>query len=176
MSFRDKEGREWTVEIDVTTIKRVREALDINLLELVVAGSDLPEKLGDPCLLVDVLYLLCKDRADILDLDDVAFGKAMTPDGIEDAWSSILEGIVNFSPRGLRPAYQKMLATATRYQEAQATRAKSLIESPEFEQMLTKELDRRLSIQETSPSSGIGGVGNSAESSESTPVDTPLQP
>jgi hypothetical protein len=175
-SFADKSGTQWSPEINVVTIKRVRELLDINLLELVMPESKLPERLNDPCLLVDVLYALCKDEADGRSINDVDFGASMTPDGIEDAWSIVLQGIVNFSPRGLRPAYQRVLETAKKYRQTQTQKVTELLESPEFETMLTNEMERRLSTPESVPISISGDATNSPASSESTPDATPSQP
>lgn len=174
--FADSTGRQWEPEINVVTIGRVRDRLKINLLELVLPNSTLPDRLADPCLMVDVLYLLCKDQADKLDLDDVAFGKAMTPDGIEDAWTGVLEGIVLFSPRGLRPAYQKVLVKAWAFEAAQAAKIKALTEGPEFEAMLDREIEKRLNPPPTLPSDSTGDVGSLPESSASSPAETPSPP
>jgi hypothetical protein len=176
MKFADNAGRQWEPEINVVTIGRVRDRLKINLLELVLPNSTLPERLSDPCLLVDVLYLLCKDQADKLDLDDVAFGKAMTPDGIEDAWTGVLEGIVLFSPRGLRPAYQKVLTKAKAFEAAQAAKVKTIVEAPEFDAMLDRAMESRLNQPATLPSESTGDAGSLPESSESNPAETPSQP
>jgi hypothetical protein len=51
MKFADNAGRQWEPEINVVTIGRVRDRLKINLLELVLPNSTLPERLSDPCLL-----------------------------------------------------------------------------------------------------------------------------
>ena len=171
--FLDAENRSWEPEVNVVTIGRVRTALKINLLELLLPGSTLADQLSDPCLLVDILFLLCKDQADKLGIDDVAFGKAMTPDGIEDGWSSALEGVVLFSPRGLRPAHQKVLLKAKQYQAAAAEKIKTLVAGTEFEAMLDRELQKRLNPQETQPSESTGDVSSLPELSESSRAETP---
>jgi hypothetical protein len=171
--FADKEGRSWEPEVDVVTIGRVRAALKINLLELLLPNTTLPEQLNDPCLIVDVLYLLCRDEADRLGMDSDAFGRAMTPDGIEDGWDAVLEGLVLFSPRGLRAAHQKVLEKAKRFQATAAERLRTAIESPEFEAMLDREIDRRLNPPATWPNESTGGASSSPASSASRPDETP---
>ena len=171
--FTDSKDRSWTPEVNVVTIGRVRSAIKINLLELLLPDNALTERLTDPCLLVDIIYLLCKDEADRLEIDDVAFGKSMTPDGIEDAWAAALEGIVLFSPRGLRPAHQKILEKAKAYQAAAAAKIKTLIAEPEFETMLDREIEKRLSPPESSPTESTGDVLSLPESLESNPAATP---
>jgi len=171
--FTDSAGRSWEPEVNVVTIGRVRDGLKINLLELLLPNSTLAEKLNDPCLLVDVLYLLCKDDADARGLSDIEFGKAQTMDGIEDAWSAVLEGLVLFSPRGLRPAHQKVLEKARKYQAVATEQVKLLAEHPEFDAMLETEIARRLNPPTTLPSESTGDAGNSPESSELSPAITP---
>ena len=173
MKFSDNAGRSWEPEVNVVTIGRVRDRLKINLLELLLPSSTLGERLSDPCLLVDVLYLLCKDQADALDVGDVEFGKAQTMDGIEEGWSAVLEGLVLFSPRGLRPAHQKVLEKARRYQAAAAAKMLTLVESPGFDAMLERQCELLLSPPMTSPSESTGDASSLPASSESSPAATP---
>lgn len=158
--FLDAESRSWEPEVNVVTIGRVRNSLQINLLELLLPNSTLAERFVDPCLIVDVLYLLCKDKADLLGIDDIAFGKSMTPDGIEDAWSAVLEGVVLFSPRGLRPAHQRVLEKAKKYQAAAAQQIKELVETPEFNAAMEREMTKRLNPPAKSQAESIGDVSS----------------
>lgn len=176
MKFCDSIGRQWEPEINVVTIGRVRDRLKINLLELVVPNSTLPDRLNDPCLMVDILYLLCLEQVEKLALSDSDFGKAMTPDGIEDGWHAVIEGIVNFSPRGLRPAYQKVMEKARKLDKAQSEKIKTLIEGPAFDAMLDKAISDRLSQLSTLPNESTGDAGNSLELSASSLGLTPSQP
>jgi hypothetical protein len=171
--FLDAENRSWEPEVNVVTIGRVRSALGINLLELILPNSTLADRLTDPCLLVDVLYLLCKDQADRLGVDDAAFGKAMTPDGIEDAWGTVLEGVVSFSPRGLRPAHQRVLEKAKAYQKAAAEKIKTLVAGTEFDAMLDQAMERLSSQPQTSQTESTGDVSSLPESLESSQAVTP---
>ncbi len=171
--FTDNAGRTWEPEVNVVTIGRVRDRLGINLLELLLPNSTLAERLNDPCFLVDVLYLLCQDDANVRGLTDLDFGKSQNMDGIEDAWSAVLEGLVLFSPRGLRPAHQRVLEKARKYQAAAAEQVKLLVERPEFDAMLEMEIARRLNPPTTLPNESTGDAGNSPESLESSPAATP---
>ena len=162
--FTDREGRFWDVDINVLTIGRVRKALDINLLELVLPESTLAEKLSDPVLIVNVLYVLCKDQADAASITDEQFGQSLTRDSIEDGWEAVLEGVVNFSPRGVRPAYRKVLEKAQKVRTIQEAKALTMAESPEFDQMLNRALEKL----QTAASNTAGSL---AESSASTPAD-----
>jgi len=172
----DAKGRSWDIIVDVPNIARLRETLKINLLELVIPHNTLVESLNDPCKLVDLLFVLCRDQADEREVTDLEFGRSMTPDCIEDGLQSVLEGVVNFSPRGVRPAYQKVLEKATKFQAAQADKVLAMVTSPEFDTMLEKELEKLSKTPTTSPSESTGDAGSLQELSASNPEGAQLSP
>lgn len=95
--FSDNTGREWIVEINVSTIKRVRAEAGIDLLA-VSDGTLIGELLTDPITLCNVIYILCKPRADEQGVTDELFGEAMAGDAIDHATEAMLSGLVSFSP------------------------------------------------------------------------------
>ena len=96
-SFDDNAGRSWTVRIDVSAIRRVRQALDVDLLDL--AGGPLLDRVaGDPVLLVDILYVLARGQADQQNVDAEAFGAAMVGDAIDSGVGALLEALADFFP------------------------------------------------------------------------------
>jgi hypothetical protein len=96
-TFADNAGRTWTVAINVDAIKRVRDLLEVDLLEIL--DGKLIEKLyRDPVLLCDVVYAACKPEADARNVTDEDFGRAMAGDVIEHATKALLEELVGFSP------------------------------------------------------------------------------
>lgn len=98
-TFKDNQGREWTVEITVAAIKRVRGLADIDLMEVLEGSNGLIEKLvRDPVLLCDVIYAACKPQADEREVADEAFGASMAGDAIEHATAALLEELVDFCP------------------------------------------------------------------------------
>lgn len=115
--FTDNQGRTWVLTVNVDAIKRVRNLTDVDLLTVV--GGDLLERLAeDPVLLCDVLYALCKPDADVKQVSDEDFGRAMSGDAIEQATTALLEAIADFFPsrKGqlLRQAGQKLDALQTK--------------------------------------------------------------
>jgi len=96
-SFTDSTGRSWTLRIDVSAIRRVREVLDVDLLEL--AGGPLLERAcSDPVLLVDILYVLARGQAEQRGASAEAFGAAMVGDAIDRATGALLEALADFFP------------------------------------------------------------------------------
>ena len=139
--FKDAAGREWTVEINVQAIKRVRGLIDVDLMDAV--GGDLIERLlGDPVLLCDVVYCLCKPEADERGISDEEFGRAMAGDAIESATGALLEELVDFFPPKKRALLRKAMDKLERFQDAAIELAHKKLDDPELEARLETELDR----------------------------------
>ena len=95
--FKDNEGRQWQVVVNVATLKRVRDLTKTDLLDVV--NGDLIQRLTlDPVLLVDCLFALCKTQADQRNVTDVQFGEGMAGDAIDAATTALLEPRATFEP------------------------------------------------------------------------------
>jgi len=167
-TFRDAEGREWQIAVNVATIKRVRDALDLDLL---AAGDPDPTKdaivrlAGDPILLADTLFVLCREQAETRGVTDEQFGAALAGDPIDRATEALLAEIVDFTPaprdreRG-RKVLQKMNQVIERGRDLLDQR----LNDPELDEKLLCELKR-----------SIGTAGGSPASAESTPDPSPSE-
>ena len=139
-TFRDNANREWTVEVNVEALKRVKSLLDVDLLD--AAGGKLLERLiADPVLLCDVVYGLVKPQADQAGVSDEDFGRAMAGDAIDAATSALLEELVGFFPQARRRVLAKAVQKLESLQERVAAGAESLLDSPEIEQRIDAELE-----------------------------------
>ena len=96
-SFKDRTGREWNVQVDVTAAKRLRTLLGFNLVASDF-GATLEKLLSDPVLICDVVYVLCKPQADEAKVTDEDFGRAMAGDAIEAATEVLLAELTDFTP------------------------------------------------------------------------------
>lgn len=109
-SFQDTRGRAWVVDIDVYGVGRVRKLVGVDLYGLVDDGlKPLGELLGDPCKLVDVLFVLCRDKQGKPPESDEDFGRAMAGDVLLKAADSFVEALVDFFPTTARESLRKML-------------------------------------------------------------------
>ena len=121
-TFKDNAGRSWSVSVNVDTARRLRSMANVDLMELVEAperedasggrtDSDglplraapvrkplLERLIRDPILLCDVLYVVCKEEADKLNVSDADFGRALYGTAIAAARSALLEEIADFFP------------------------------------------------------------------------------
>ena len=141
-TFVDNAGRTWTVAINVDAIKRVRDLVDVNLLE-VIEGKLLERLIGDPVLLCDVIYAVCKPEADAKSaggVTDTDFGRAMAGDAIDGATTALLEDLVDFFPQGRRRVLAKALAKLRKFETAALSAVEVRLDSPELERRMAADL------------------------------------
>lgn len=172
-TFVDNAGRTWTVAINVDAIKRVRDLAQVNLLE-VIEGKLLERLIGDPVLLCDVIYSVCKPEADAKTITDVDFGRAMAGDAIDGATTALLEELVDFFPQGRRRVLSKALAKLRKFETAALSAVETRLDSPELERRLAADL---AALDEEAGAAALippgNSSGNAPESSPSTPAPAP---
>jgi len=164
-SFKDTKDRPWEITINVSAIKRVRDVLHVDLLQVLDGG--LVEKLStDPVLLCDVIFVLIKPQADAKNVSDEEFGAALGGDAIDEATTALLEELVNFSRRSKREALRRLLQKINQLDEKASERVIAEIDSGRLDRMLEAELDRHLSP-------GVPGAGDSSGDARASPASTP---
>ncbi len=160
-TFKDEAGRTWTLAVNVSAIKRVRDLIDVDLMQLVEGEAKLIERLyTDPILLVDVLYAICKPQADKESVTDEQFGEAMAGDAIELATTALLDDIISFFPSSRsRERITKVMAKFRAVIEKVHDKLDVAVDSPALERKLEEVLE---TVGEP--------FGDLPESSESTPA------
>ncbi|MCM2370786.1 hypothetical protein [Aporhodopirellula aestuarii] len=161
--FIDRRGRVWIVDIDNTTLRRVKALTDVRLLDAI--DGDLVTRLSsDPLLLGDVLFAICKPQADQQDVDDEAFAEGLAGDSIDEACKALVDALVAYFPesrrRLLRKAADKQKMIEMRGLEAIEKR----LDDPNLVDRIVEDLERKLAV----PTSSDSSFGLPA-SSESTP-------
>ena len=164
-SFKDNQGRQWSVEINVTAIKRVRGLTGEDLMQ-VIEGTLIEKLIRDPVLLCDVVYAICKPEADSRSISDEEFGKAMAGDAIEAATTAVLEELVGFCPSPRDRANLGRVLQATR---KVMDRARDLVEKKLDSGELDRLADRLLSEESAAASAGSSST-SAPVSSASTPA------
>ena len=162
-TFKDNAGRDWTVAINIDAIKRVKGLLEVDLLEA-VEGKLLERLVGDPVLLCDVVYCLCKPEADAKAVSDEDFGRSMAGDAIDRATTALLEELVDFFPSRRRRLLAKALEKLRTLESMALTAAQEKLESGELEERM------RRALAEASPDEPGSSSGASPEPSESSPA------
>jgi hypothetical protein len=154
-SFKDNAGRQWSVEINVATLKRVRGLTGTDLMQ-VIEGTLIEKLIRDPVLLCDVAYAICKPEADTRSVSDEDFGKAMAGDAIEAATTAVLEELVGFCPS---PRDRANLGRVLQATKKVMERARDLVEKKLDSGELDRLADRLL---ETAGASSISAPEPSA--------------
>jgi len=178
-SFKDNAGRTWTVTLNVYAVKKVRDLLGVDLLDL---GGDPPASPGpgdkpdngllyrliaDPVLLVDVLYVVCKEQADEANVIDEQFGRAMAGDAIDGATKAFLEELADFTPSPRDRARARKVIDAT---WRLIDRAQDVLDA-RAEAELDRAAEAALSALSRAEGSALGSSsGSSPASSASTPA------
>ncbi len=169
-TFKDAEGRLWEVDLNVAVLKRVRSILDVDLTRLLEedeAEATLLERLcTDPVLLVDVLYVVCREQAKAEGVSDEQFGCAMASDVISDAADALMDAIVVFTPDPRQRARLKRVREALTALEEKANEAlDTQMEKALSSGMLSDFVEETLGIL----------LPNSPESAESVQTPGPSQ-
>ena len=156
--FTDASGRTWELTVVVSAVKRVRDLLGVDLMD--VASGDLLERLADdPVLLVDVLYVLCKPQADAKSITDEDFGRAMVGGVLDEAASALMKELLDFFPSAQRArALGKMARKLEAQQAAVAEAAAALAAIPPS------------AVAASVAKEDGGSSGNSPASAEPTPT------
>jgi len=95
---------------------------------------------GDPVLLVDVIYALCKPQADERNITDEEFGRAMWGDVIDHATTAMLEALADFFPSRRRELLQRAIGKVRTMERMTLEAAARTLDSDVMEQLLAKEL------------------------------------
>ena len=161
-TFKDRSGREWTVDLNITEAKRAKSMLKVDILDLMdeAKGTELLARLqGDEIFVVDLVYVLVKDQADKLGLTDEDFGRSMAGGAIDEAHKVLLAEICDFFRNPARRAVLRTMMAKFADLEARGIRI--------AETVLANANPERIAEAMTIPG---GPSGNSPESSASTPV------
>jgi hypothetical protein len=147
-TFKDTNGREWLVTINVAQVRRVREKLSVNLAD--VHTDAVLAKLQDPVTLVDVLFVLIESQAHERHISDEDFAAGLGGDALETACAALLEALCDFFPKAKRLILHKVLAETTRRQQVAIERLENQVD-----ELIQKALDQ--AAADNLLTSAIGG-------------------
>lgn len=130
-TFKDSEGIEWTIKINVASVKRVRDLAGVDLMGAL--DGSLFERLAlDPILLGDVLHALCRPQAEERNLTPEQFGERLASgEVIEEASVALVNELIPFFRPGQREALTKIAQITKEIQDLQVTEAMETLNDPE---------------------------------------------
>jgi len=138
--FKDRNGRDWTLDPTVAAAKRIKDLAGFELLD-----PDLARTIGrlaaDPVLLVDVLYAWVQPQAETRDVTDIDFGEAIAGDTIDHATDALLSALPDFFPgQQNRKNLATLAAKTTNAIQAAENLAAEKLADPRVDQVIQQEL------------------------------------
>ena len=156
-TFKDNEGRTWSVALNVHQMKRVRAHLGIDLVNVIALDPDGKVKVdlvdriaGDPCLLVDILWVCVEEEAKAAGVTDEQFGRSLAGDSIEEATRAFLDELVDFFPGAKRLFLNKAVALSRKFAGESTAALEKALEDPELERRVEESMRSSASSPESS--------------------------
>ena len=156
-TFKDREGRTWSIALNVHQMKRIRAHLGIDLVNVIALDADGKVKVdlvdriaNDPCLLVDILWVCVEEEAKEAGVTDEQFGRSLAGDSIEDATKAFLDELVDFFPGARRLFLKKAVDLARKYTGEMTDALEKALESPELERRIEESMRSSASSPESS--------------------------
>jgi hypothetical protein len=157
--------KEWQVTLDAPTIRSVRKECELNLAALDGAAFDALDK--DPCLLVDVLWVICRSQAN--GMSDADFGRSLVGDAIADATKALTDAWLDFFPAGKRSLLRSLTEKQAALTEKGMALALAKVGNPELEEKLLGAMEARITSDLQKLLTQLNGATNSPESAKSDP-------
>jgi len=151
-SFKDTTGAEWKLELTVGSIKRIRDAVNVNLADDVFTGL-LDKLAGDMLLLCDVVWHLVKPQADkavvtqaekdngATSVTAEVWANRMGGDCLDNASKALLDELVDFSPPPRRALLKQIMVKAMQLQEKSIAEATRVINDGTLDRAMNNTVD-----------------------------------
>ena len=155
--FKDRNGQDWQIVLNVHQMKRIRAALGIDLVNVItldkegVVKVDMIDRIAnDPCLLVDILWVLVEEQAKAINVTDEQFGAALAGESIENATKAFLDELVDFFPGAKRLFLKKAVELSRKYTGDWTQVLEKALNDPELEKRVAESMRSSASSPESS--------------------------
>jgi hypothetical protein len=131
--FKDTEGREWSLTVNVGSIKAVRDVTGIDLTKLFKDSSQSQALFDDIPVFATVLWTMVEKQARERGVDEDSFGNSLLGDVVEEASDALIAEVINFFPSGRRKIFQATKDKADAAAKLMEAKAMKAIEQMSFE-------------------------------------------
>lgn len=156
-TFKDNQGRSWEIALNVYEMKRIRGVLGIDLVNVIALDKDGDVKVdlidriaNDPCLLVDILWVIVEAQAKEDGVSDIDFGSSLAGEAIESATKAFLDELVDFFPGAKRLFLEKAVGLSRKYTEELTGVLKEALADPELEKRVRVSMTSSTALPESS--------------------------
>jgi hypothetical protein len=144
--FIDTQGNAWTVDVNYSSLRRVKGITGIDLTKLVDPKADVLGQLtSDQFILFDCLVAVLQPQLDEKGVTAEQFGDALDEESADKAAVALIEAIIDFFQEGkrmlLKRAFAKVTSAAQKWQSATIDQALRAVETPEFAQAIETALN-----------------------------------
>ena len=161
--FKDSEGREWSLSINVLSLKRLKESpLALDLLD---DPTGMKRLANDSFLGIDVTYHLCREECDKTGVSEESFVTAFPGDGLE----ALMRELLDFFRRFRRQAEATLLDQILQTKDQARAMAAEKANSPAMQQAI----QRAMTEASRKIDQALSAVGNSSGNSPESPDLTP---
>jgi len=169
-SFKTADGHEYIVRIDAPKIRDARTELDIDLGQLDF-GPIAQRLASDPVLLVDVLWILCREQCKAADVSATKFGESLFGDAIDAASNALIQARADFSPARMRSLILKQQEVSDRIRAKTIEMATERLTNPETEAKIMKAATDKMTEEMDAALMRFESATNLQQSAESSPTD-----
>lgn len=145
--FKDSRGQDWQIILNVHQMKRVRAALGVDLVNVITLDKDGTVKVdlvdriaSDPCLLVDILWVLVEEQAKEIGVSDEQFGCSLAGESIAEATKAFLDELVDFFPGAKRLFLKKAVEIARKYTVEWTGALEKALEDPKLDERIAQSI------------------------------------
>lgn len=169
-TFKDANGKEWLVSLDAPTVRTIRNECDgLDLLDL--DGKAYDQMISDPCLLVETLWIICREQGIAANVNYETFAKGLKGDALDGATAAMLESIADFFPKTKRKLVTTVAHKNAKLRNLAMERVLKKIEDPELERRALEALDTQMDAQIESALTSSSSATSTRVSAESRPKD-----
>lgn len=143
--FTDRRGRAWSVDVDIVSVRAIRQQLGVDLTDLLNGRADaLQQLVDDPEKMVDALYLICQEQCELQGVTPEQFGRALAGETIDAAVDAFMVGLAYFFRKGQREVVLAMIQKIRQTQDRLTAKALEALESDRVTQAIERQADEAL--------------------------------
>ncbi len=139
-TFNDATGREWTLDVNITVLRRVRDLTGFDFLGGMTSES-FSKFTDDFEQVVNVLYVMVQPAADAAKVSDIQFGESLDGTSVAAGLDALLAELLRFFPTGQKAIVLTLAAKAAKATTQQMTKAVAWIEAQDIEGKASKKMD-----------------------------------
>lgn len=144
-TFKDKDGRVWTIEANVAAYQKINAVVGINLFHLIAEDRVILNELSSPLTMYAVALVLTAAEREKLGISEEDFGRAFDSAELSEAMGmAIVQECLRFSQGRTNGVLSKALSTAAKILSEERLKAakamQDVVDHPDFETTMRSQM------------------------------------